>query len=83
MSRVINLRGIPDDLFRQFKKTCVDNDTDMTSALKLLMETYISKGKTGVNSTSSTIPGNTFASNKTRADKQHKHKEDKYGKVIN
>lgn len=44
MPRTINLRGIPEDLFRNFKIACATNDTDMSSALKSLMGDYIRSG---------------------------------------
>lgn len=44
MARTINLRGIPEDLFRDFKIACAANDTDMTSALKILMGEYVRSG---------------------------------------
>lgn len=44
MGRTINLRNIPDDLFRTFKKVCVDNDSDMTTTLKSLMKWYVNNG---------------------------------------
>lgn len=45
MPRVINVRNIPDDLFRQFKAECALNDVDMTTALQRLMYFFIQPGE--------------------------------------
>lgn len=44
MARVINLRGIPDDLFRKFKSACAMNDMDMTSTMIKMMSLYTIDG---------------------------------------
>lgn len=40
MARVINLRGIPDNLFRKFKSKCAMNDVGMSETLIELMSFY-------------------------------------------
>ncbi|QOX77910.1 hypothetical protein FY034_02780 [Trichlorobacter lovleyi] len=44
MPRVINLRNIPDDLFRRFKAECALNDADMTTILIRCMNLFIQTG---------------------------------------
>jgi len=64
MERTINLRNIPDDLFRKFKKMCVDNNTDMTTTLKNLMKLYVKNGHLDLTSEEAIAPSN--ASRKVR-----------------
>lgn len=44
MSRVINVRNIPDDVFREFKAECAMNDVDMTTAIIRFMNLYTQRG---------------------------------------
>lgn len=54
MARVINLRGIPDDLFRKFKSACAMNDMDMTATMLKMMSLYTIDGTWEVSSGCST-----------------------------
>lgn len=64
MGRTINLRNIPDDLFRKFKKVCVDNDSDMTTTLKSLMEWYVGNGHLDLNPEGIVTPVNACKKNR-------------------
>lgn len=44
MPRVINVRNIPEDVFREFKAECAMNDVDMTTAIIRFMNLYIQYG---------------------------------------
>lgn len=44
MPRVINVRNIPDDLFRVFKSECALNDVDMTTAILRFMHVFTQTG---------------------------------------
>lgn len=44
MPRVINVRNIPDDLYRVFKSECALNDVDMTTAIIRFMYVFTQAG---------------------------------------
>lgn len=44
MPRVINVRNIPDEVFREFKAECAMNDVDMTTAIVRFMNLFIQRG---------------------------------------
>jgi hypothetical protein len=45
MTRVINIRNIPEDLFWQFKAECAQNHIDMTTAMLRFMYFFIQPGE--------------------------------------
>ena len=44
MPRVINVRNIPDYVFREFKAECAMNDVDMTTAIIRFMNLFVQCG---------------------------------------
>lgn len=45
MTRVINVRNIPEDLFWKFKSECALNQVDMTTAIHRFMYFFIQQGE--------------------------------------